>query len=279
MQGLDIDIVRAIKRMLRPVARLCIRQAIKLNDLIEIFKHVLVEVAQEELQRSNHPYSDSKVTAMTGVHRKDVRRIERSGGKFTPPQNAIAKIMVQWQHDPNFTTKSGKPRVLSTEGKDSEFAKLCAAVDGANLNAYTILFEMERIGIVEKTSGSAKLIWKDYAPGTSMKEGLTMLGEDMEDMASAVVENVTTTPETPHLHLKTEFDKIDPEKLPEIKRWILEEGSAFHHRARKFLAKYDSDLTPPTHPHKNTARIVLGAFSFAEDRDSKANATDSKKGD
>ena len=226
-----------------------------------MIKIAFVRAAECEMKEKGQPVSASKLSVMTGVHRKDVTRIVQDSESFDPSQHVIAKIMAQWQHHPDFRTKARAPRVLTTEGRESEFARLVESVNGGNVSAYAILFEMERMGIITRGHNSVKLVWQDFAPEPSLKDGLTMLAGDTDDLVQAVEQNIFERQEPPNLHLKTVMDNIVPTAMDEIRRWILEEGSQFHRRVREKLSTYDCDLNPKLKGSKGGVRIALGTFS------------------
>ncbi|MCB0328663.1 MAG: hypothetical protein KDD70_03335 [Bdellovibrionales bacterium] len=257
----------AIRLLLRPVLRLCVRNSIKLQEILEMVKLVLVDVAKEDLERNGEAVSASKLSVVTGVHRKDVTRLERSGGEYKRPDNQIAKIMTQWQCDERFITKAGKPRVLHCEGRDSEFAELVGSVNGKDLSSYSVLFEMERLGMVERKGNSLKLKGRDYIHGDDVEAGLKVLAADANDLIAAVEENLFEEKNEKNLHLRTEFDRIPLTKLEEAKRWLLEEGSQFHKRARQYLSRLDLDLTPTEDSNQPVpcGRIAVGTFGVSEE--------------
>ena len=261
-KSLRETVKKCIQLMLRPIARLGLRYSIHLNDLTEILKQVLVEISREELTKAGQVISLSKISVMTGVHRKDVTRLERSPDQVRDGGNLIARVMVQWQHDPRFSTKAKRPRVLSVAGRESEFVSLVRSVNGENISAYSILSEMERLGAVEKSASSVKLIWRDFVVEGDAAAGLSMLARDIDDISQAVESNVFEPKQIQNLHLKTDFDNITPEALPEVRRWLLEEGSLFHRRAREYLSQYDRDLNKNIPKQGVRCRVAIGTFSL-----------------
>ncbi len=257
-------LIRCIEQLLRPLIRLCVKNSVKLQELLEAVKVAYVNEAALELRRQGDEPSASRLSVMTGVHRKDVTRITKNPDSFSPGQNAIAKIMVQWQHAPRFKTKSGSPRVLSTEGRASEFAELVESVNGGDLSAYAVLYEMERMGIIERHGSRVKLAWRDYVPEVSLKDGLQMLAADTRDLYKAVEENIFDRQDTPNLHLKTVMDNIVPEAIPEIRKWLVDEGSRFHQRVRTFLAQFDRDICSTLRSSGEKVRVAFGSFSSLE---------------
>jgi Family of unknown function (DUF6502) len=69
------EIVRISTLMLRPLIRLLVHYGVNLNDFVEAVKSMYVEIAQERIKHDRERVTDSAISVMTGVHRKDVRRI------------------------------------------------------------------------------------------------------------------------------------------------------------------------------------------------------------
>jgi hypothetical protein len=64
--------------------------------------------------------------------------------------------------------------------------------------------------------------------------------------------------------LKTEYDNVAPSAVPQIRAWMLREGTAFQHRVSNFLAKFDRDVHRRSASEPGRARVALGSFSFVE---------------
>lgn len=68
-------VLAAIAKALKPIARLLLHYGIGYPQLIALLKHLYVDVAEEELNTPVKRISDSRITFLTGVHRKDVARL------------------------------------------------------------------------------------------------------------------------------------------------------------------------------------------------------------
>ena len=253
-----------VKLLLKPVVRFCIRQTLKIQEIIDLIKIVFVEVAIEELQAQAKEASASRISVITGVHRKDVNRIRKNVGEVPKSSNLISKVMVKWQHHKKYSDGKGKPKKLNCEGAESEFAQLVESVNGGDLSGYAVLFEMERMGIVERKGSKVKLLWRDYIPPEDLQEQLLMLAEDSDDLISSVEENIFSKPETPNLHLKTEFDRIPKSAVPQIKTWLIQEGSKFQEKVRVYLTKFDDDFNPGIGKEGEFTRVAVGTFSVTD---------------
>ncbi|MBL7662108.1 hypothetical protein JNK13_05075 [bacterium] len=259
----------ALVRLLKPVARLAIRYGLSLQEITDGLKQVLVELASEELKIKGAPVNSSRISAMTGVHRKDVTKL-RAGEATTPRIDLKTRIIGQWLQGKSFRTSSGRPRVLRIAGSGDlgEFAKLVNSVS-SDLNPATVLSELERLGAVKKTTQGLKLNTRLYLAQGDLEAGLKMLANDIEDLSRSVEENLTSKNQIPNLHLKTEYDNITPESLKTIRSWFFREGSAFHQRARNFLSRFDRDLVESKNSqrvfkHSRKVRVAIGSFSLIE---------------
>lgn len=248
-----------IRAMLRPVIRLCLRHSLRIQDLIESAKLVFLEMAEQEMDDTGEKVSGAKLSTTTGIHRRDVSRIWQKKQVKDSPQGIISKVLGHWQQDKRFSTKRGKARVLSEE----EFRELVASITH-DVAAGTVLFELERIGAVEKTRGGLKLASRVYVPKGNLDEGLALIARDTQHLMTAVEENLFEDLEVPNLHLNTQFDRISDDKIPEIREWLIREGSALHQKARNYLSKYDADLNVELDRGHCNSKVKLGCFSLVK---------------
>jgi len=260
----ELETARVILReILRPLAGYCLRSGITLRFLVDELKGVLVEEARKELERSGDDVSASRIAVMSGLHRGDVTARLEGLESSTPEQDVMRRVIGLWRGAGRYTLSSGEPKPLTFRGSSSEFMKLVSEVS-RELSPYTILRELERAALVTYLDDRVVLQAFEYVPKKSIDRSYGLLSGDMNDMLLAVEQNVFGKEKVPHLHLKTEFDNIPPEQLPEIKRWVMDEGAAFHERARKYLGKRDLDVTPDSSKKEGGARVAVGTFSYAE---------------
>lgn len=258
--------IRCLELLMAPIARLCLKHSLKLQELLEIFKRVLVNVAKEDLVKNKQQVSVSRLHIMTGVHRQDISRIESE--KTEPKiEGLITKVIGQWQHDKRFQTETGKPKTLEATGKESEFFELVQTVN-KDLNPYTVLFELERIGALEKTPRGVKLVSMEYVPRGSLESGYSLLARDFEDLLWSVEENLRS-PEylTPNHHIQTEYDEIPARFHSKIKEWFFKEGISFHEKARKFLSQYDTDINKTLKNDRSDKKLKVSFASFSRIQD------------
>ena len=253
---------QALRYLIRPLARFCVRHRIGIREVFEFLKQEFSQAAAEELAAQGSSANVSRISAITGIHRKDLPRLIRDLPKDPESRSVLSRVIGHWQQHSKFRTTSGRPRTLSISGTDSEFHELVRSVS-ADLNPYTVLQELERFGAVERTSQGLRLAHRVWVPKGDIKQGFEIASKDIADLLSTVEENVAAS-EPLHLHLRTEYDNIPAKFRPEIQEWLFREGSALHQRARNYMARFDRDENKTISAGRDRVRVVLGSFGKTE---------------
>ncbi|MCB0332318.1 MAG: hypothetical protein KDD55_02395 [Bdellovibrionales bacterium] len=271
MKDIRTSALVCLRLLLRPIVGFCLRRALTIQDFYELSKSVFVEVGAAQIRKDKGRPNVSRLSVLTGLRRKEVSRLLTSLNEEEIPvefQSAslLTKVIGVWSSDPRFTTKSGKPRVLTFDGNDSEFSQLVKAIS-SDVKPRAVYSELCRIGAIEQTLRGIRLSLIAYVPQGDPAEGFELLALDAEDLLLAVEENIFTPKAVPNLHVTTEFDNISRSKLPELRQWCLEEGVGFHNRVKKHLALLDRDINPRLRG-EGKVRVVLGSFSrISEEED------------
>jgi len=243
--------------------RYALRKALGIRSIIEIAKLSTVEAAAEEIERRGEKVNVSRISVMSGLNRREVTRIlEGEEDKLDEDPYLPSRVIVAWEQTKRFCTKAGKPRVLSFGGEQSEFTELVRSVS-KDVRPAAVLFELERMGVIEHSKQGIRLGSTERFHHKDPETGLDLLRQDTESLVEAVEENLFTKQQVRNLHLRTEFDNIEPAKLPEIKRWLREHGKHFHREVRDYLSKFDLDISPKKEVERG-AKVVITAFSHTK---------------
>ncbi len=137
----------AMLAMLRPLAGIALTLGLKLPELVELTKIALTEAARA---RPATARSDSRIAVMTGVHRKDLRRLRERGERLLLRRRSIAaEAFSRWLSDPLFLTHRGRPRVLPRnrpDGAGRSFDGLVASIS-RDVHPRGVLDELQRLGL------------------------------------------------------------------------------------------------------------------------------------
>lgn len=250
--------------LLKSVVRFCIRRSIKIQEFEELLKKAYIQEAIDYMKTRTNEVNISKISVITGIQRFAVNELLLSSEKDRPRSgiDLITKIIGAWQTNKKFTRKDGAPKVLCVEGKESEFAELVKSVSTA-INPYTILFELERSGLIERSKRSGiKLKYGSNFTNSDINRGLEYYTADFEDLSEAINENLFSGTTHKNHHLTTEFDEILEADREKISKILLSEGSKFHARLRKLLAKFSvSNSDTDQAVRLNKVRVSFCSFS------------------
>lgn len=187
-------ISEAMIKVLKPIVRMLLRNGVTYQAFAETLKVVFVQVANEEFRIANRKQSDSRIAVITGLSRKEVKRVAalapaadaESYVKF----NRAARVIQGWTHDRDFS-ENGAPRVLPLEGAQSSFAELVRRYSG-DAPPRAVLDELERVGAVERSADDRlTLRARSYQPKTDDADRIAMMGDAVSALVETCDRNLT----------------------------------------------------------------------------------------
>ena len=220
--------------------------------------------AQQRWSRKGKDVSVRRLSLMTGVHRKDAQRLYYEGEVKEEPANFAARVLVRWRQDKRFLTESGRPKVLTFGGENSEFTKL-VRLESKEIRPGTVLFDLERVGAIKKTKNGLRLASRSFI-ASDLGEGFELLGDDISSLTGAVIDNLQLPEEErPNFHYSFRFDNIPAMDLKRISDWYIKQCSAFMRKVEKYVSQYDLDISPDKSKEGGSC-FTFGSFSHAEEQ-------------
>ncbi|HRD98693.1 MAG TPA: DUF6502 family protein, partial [Rubrivivax sp.] len=140
------------------------------------------------------PQTDSAMSLLSGVHRRDVRELTRGPVSATAPAEPgplgmAAQVVARWMHDPAFQTADGHTRVLPRAGEGASFDTLVAGVS-RDVRPRAVLAELLRLGVVQETATGIALEDSGFAPRAGFEEVSWLTAANLHDHAAAAVANL-----------------------------------------------------------------------------------------
>ena len=182
-----------LARLLRPLVRLLIRSGITFPALADTLRELYVNVAEYDYALPGKEQTDSRVSLLTGIHRKEVRRLRGAGA----PVNAVpatvsrtSRILARWLADPAFTDGAGRPRPLLRAGEGASFEALVAAVT-RDVRPRAVLDEwLDRGLIATDEAGRVVLQEAAFVPKGGDEQKFYYFGRNLHDHVAAAVANI-----------------------------------------------------------------------------------------
>lgn len=190
-------LVRALRRLLKPLVRLALHFNLPYTALTRLLKAVYVDVAEREFVVSGKDQTDSRISLLTGVHRKDVRRLRRelSRSEAIPRTITLGSLLLAlWLSDPAYCDSDGKPKPLPrlpVEAETVSFEQLVSSVS-TDIRPRVVLDEWLRLGVVHVDDDDCVCLHADaFIPEQGFDEKSYFFGENIHDHLAACVHNLT----------------------------------------------------------------------------------------
>jgi hypothetical protein len=182
-----------LMRVLRPLVRLLIHAGVTFPAFADLVRKVYVSIAVEEFSIGEKQQTDSRVTLLTGVHRKEVRRL-RSGGEpdLTIPADLslTSQVLARWLGSPDFTDEDGQPLPLARIGTEVSFETLVASVT-KDMRSRAVLDDwLERGLVMIDDRDRVRLLAAALIPRAGDDHQLYYFGRNLHDHLAAAAANV-----------------------------------------------------------------------------------------
>lgn len=218
-------VLRAALAVMTPVARLLIANGVTYNRFAQALKQVFLDVAHDELVRGHRKVTDSALSLLSGVHRKDVRAFG-SSGELRPGANralSIASLVfTRWSTDPAWADATGTPLVLPLRARDgattATFEALTQSVS-KDFHARSVLDELLRLKLVTFDDEVVRLRPDAYAPTVEFAETLREATIGLRAHAATVaanLRNVVAGNRPALLDASIEVDGLTPEAAAQL---------------------------------------------------------------
>ncbi|WP_372966094.1 DUF6502 family protein [Marinobacter sp.] len=279
---------KALLRILRPLARLLLRNGVPFGEFAELVKRAYVEAALEDFSDGKRKPTDSRAAVMTGLTRKEVKRQrdilagQNSVREDRSHANRASRVVSGWVHDSVFQAANGQPAMLKFEGADS-FTELVRKYSG-DMPPRAVLDELLRVGVVlvDAETGKLQLKQRAYVPAGDSEEMLQIFGEDVSDLVATIDHNLESRAQArlPLFQRTLTYDNIPPEVIERWRQYSAERSQALLEDLDQWLGPFDQDLArvPDGQNAGERVRTGVGIFYF-EDPIQAASATDSAQSD
>ena len=260
-------VLRACRQMLRPIARLLIKSGIVHRDLAALMREVYVDVARSEFGLRGRQTSISRTALLTGLARKEVRRISDLLGSDNPDQYApssqdrISRVLSGWHLDPDYTDSEGKPRAIAVDGLAPSFADLKARY-GGDVPASAMLRELLGAGTVKRLD-DGKLVptRRNFLPNPDNPGPLIRAGSVIEDLGTTVMYNLHRGPgDLSRFERRVVNTNMPADRLNDFREFLVDEGQGFLERVDAWLTQHE-DTSDESEP----VRFGLGMYIIKRD--------------
>ncbi|AOE85166.1 DUF6502 family protein [Pseudomonas sp. TCU-HL1] len=261
------SLLSALQHVMRPLVRLMLKKGVTYNSFAELLKEVFVDVAEREFRLGDKPPTDSRISLLTGVHRKDVRRLR---AKATEQEASLprvisfgAHLVSVWLNNSPFCEKPGSPLPLArlaSNGGECSFDSLVAQVS-TDIRARVVLDEWLRLGIARMDEqDQVHLETMAFIPQRGFDEKAAYFRHNLHDHACAAVFNLTEAGE-PFFERSVHYDSLSPAAVSQLREAVKVEGMQVLIGFNQLAAELEERDVPPPEARQ---RITIGLYFYAE---------------
>jgi Family of unknown function (DUF6502) len=272
-------VLHTVLRVLRPMVRLMLRHGVTYTAFAAALKPVFLEAAREELKSQDMPVTDSALTLLSGVHRRDVRALTRGEDvpampvDNSPPASLAGEVVGRWMSDPAWLDVAGRPQVLSR----AAFDDLVSAVS-QDVRPRALRDELVRLGVVTcSEEGSVSLAAQGFAPRQGFAEMSALMADNLADHASAATANLQDGAN--FLEQALYVDRLSASSAvrlhqaastawQEVLPGLLREARDLYDRDQTSVAPSDAAPTEPSGHVPGKRRVRLGVYFYDTEDDS-----------
>jgi hypothetical protein len=254
----------ACRRLLRPLVHLLMSAGVTFPVLAELIRSLYVEVASRDLLRDSKSRTDSRVSLITGVHRKEIRRLRLLPADADPIPTAVTvggQIIGRWVGLPAYTGRDGQPRPLPR----AEFDALVVSVT-TDIRPRAVLDDWLSQGFV--TMDAADMIHLNtsaFTPRGGGTEQMFYFARNLHDHIAAAAANVTAAGAAPFVDRSVHYDELDEataRALEQIARDAAHRALLEVNRAAITLLESAPRQTPGDPPR---ARLNFGIYVYRDE--------------
>ncbi|SEM79063.1 hypothetical protein SAMN05216325_102154 [Nitrosomonas marina] len=269
-------LVSALCKVLRPLVKLMLSKGITYVYLTDILKKIFVEVGDKDFRMNGKPVTDSHLSLLTGIHRKDIKRLRtttNTKNEIVPETVSMgARLVSQWTSDPAYLDEDGHPKPLPRFIRDAgkiSFEGLVASIS-KDIRSRVVLDEWLRLGVVDfDEQRRVCLKVEAFVPAKGFDEKAYYFGHNLHDHSAAAASNLIGEHQ-PFLERSVHYDALSHQSI----RILAEQSELLGMQAllainKKAMSLEQEDASKSEKAH----RFTLGVYFYSEPVESEKYTT------
>jgi len=257
----------AVLTLLRPLVRILLRNGIAYGSFAELAKKVYVDVAFDEFAPEKKKQSMSRVSALTGLTRKEAKRLhelqQSDAGETEQRYNRAVRVISGWVNDPEFHDAEGQPAELPVEGETASFSALVKKYSG-DVTTQSMLAVLGVAASIEKDNDRVRLVQHAYVPGNDASEKLRILGTDAAELIATIDHNLVSDENALRYQRKVSNLRVNISALPAFKKLSAEKAQALLEELDAWLTENEVDAEQDSEQGKY---VSLGIYYYESTQD------------
>lgn len=184
----------ACREFMKPIIRLLLKNGVGYREFSEICKELFVQVASDDHGLRGRKTNMSRVAVMTGLSRKEVRKIRNKIGtginEAALRPSRPESVLSIWHSHSDFVDQKHKPRRIPFDGVGATFCELVSRA-GGDIPPRAMLVELLRSGAVIEEGEKLRAVSRSYVPEPDDPQAIFLAGGAIRDLASTIYHNLS----------------------------------------------------------------------------------------
>ena len=224
------DAQRALRALFRRLGRIAIEAGVTAPEAYRLMKEALVDAAERDFSLDERRLTDSRISVLTGVHRKDVRAIRTTPRKVGgPPRkpSLLATVIGRWIAHPDYQHGDAPASLPRTATDGASFERLVEEVT-ADVRPRTLLDELVRKGAValDEEADTVTLTERAMIGSGASEDAFHFLETNVGDHIAAVSANMASEGPSPMLERAVFYSGLDARAVDDLQALCRERGAA-----------------------------------------------------
>lgn len=257
-------VAQSCRTLLKPIAMMLLKCGMTWKEFSTLSKSVYIEVASSEFGIKGRPTNVSRVSILTGVSRKEVKRQRDLLINDQPVESQkttdASRVLSAWHQEPTYRDADGEPRLLKENGEIPSFASLFKA-HGGDTSMQGMLKELLNTDAVERTcDGQLRAKSRFYRPAVMDPQNLRWAMELISDLSETMENNVFLGKNgEPRFGRNADNDRMPASAIPQFREFLDERGQAFLEDIDDWLTDHALDEKAQG---EKAVRIGVGLFGI-----------------
>lgn len=234
-----------------PTARVLVARGVVFPEFMERMKSHYIAAAQAQAEQEDMKVTDSRLSVMTGLQRRDIARLKDKKLKEKRVHH-LARLVALWQNETDY------PKTLPKSGPAPSFEALAQIVH-RDVHPRTMLDALEAAGTVSVSEDSITLQATSYQPLAGTDDQIGYLARNVGDHATAATENVLGR-DPRHFERAVHYTKLTDAQIAELETDFAKAEMEILEKVSQKAAKMKAEGT-------GTLRFRAGSYFYTSKGD------------
>lgn len=257
---------QACRVLLRPIASMLLKCGMTWREFSDLAKSSFVQAASDEYGIDGRQTNISRVSILTGISRKEVKRQRDLLSQESPVRKGkttdATRVLSGWHQDPLFLDANSNPKVIPENGPAPSFKALCQRY-GGDIATQTMLKELVKTNAVRRANdGNLVATSRFYRPAVHDDENLRWAVSLTRDLVETMNNNVfLDDTRVARFGRKADNERIPKSAIPEFRQHLADRGQAFLEEIDDWLTEHATSEKTET---SEFVRIGVGMFAIED---------------